>query len=109
MAEVTPTSGEVVYTPKVLLITGAAGFIGSNATLRILREYPAYKVPLNTDTMLHATSSYFSALFSFRRPCSLFWDRRKRNIIRNTDTARAFSRQLAGYCLGQDGLLCFNQ
>lgn len=53
MSDINPTSGGVVYTPKVLLITGAAGFIGSNATLRILREYPAYKVPLSTDTKLH--------------------------------------------------------
>ena len=49
----------LLYTPKVLLITGAAGFIGSNATLRILREYPAYKVPLSTDTKLHIHTTHF--------------------------------------------------
>ena len=44
MAEVTPTSGDVVFTPTAILLTGGAGFIGSNAALRILREYPDYKV-----------------------------------------------------------------
>ena len=43
MAEVTPTSGTVLHTPKAILLTGGAGFIGSNCALRILREYPQYK------------------------------------------------------------------
>ena len=46
MAEVTPTSGTVLHTPKAILLTGGAGFIGSNCALRILREYPQYKVRL---------------------------------------------------------------
>mmetsp|Transcript_23078 Transcript_23078/g.71951 ORF Transcript_23078/g.71951 Transcript_23078/m.71951 type:complete len:324 (-) Transcript_23078:355-1326(-) len=33
-----------VYTPKSILITGAAGFIGSHVALRIIKNYPQYKV-----------------------------------------------------------------
>ena len=32
------------YTPKNILITGAAGFIGSHVALRIIKNYPQYKV-----------------------------------------------------------------
>jgi UDP-glucose 4,6-dehydratase len=32
------------YVPTSILLTGGAGFIGSNTALRILREYPDYKV-----------------------------------------------------------------
>lgn len=33
-----------VYTPKNILITGAAGFIGSHVAIRLCKQYPQYKV-----------------------------------------------------------------
>lgn len=35
---------KVVYTPRSILLTGGAGFIGSGTVLRLIREYPDYKV-----------------------------------------------------------------
>jgi UDP-glucose 4,6-dehydratase len=35
-----------VYTPKNILLTGGAGFIGSHVVLRLLRNHPQYKVDL---------------------------------------------------------------
>ncbi|XP_077223199.1 trifunctional UDP-glucose 4,6-dehydratase/UDP-4-keto-6-deoxy-D-glucose 3,5-epimerase/UDP-4-keto-L-rhamnose-reductase RHM1-like [Tasmannia lanceolata] len=32
------------YTPKIILITGAAGFIASHVTNRLIRNYPNYKI-----------------------------------------------------------------
>ena len=35
---------KVVYTPRSILLTGGAGFIGSGTVLRLIREYRDYKV-----------------------------------------------------------------
>nr|TKW37102.1 hypothetical protein SEVIR_1G026800v2 [Setaria viridis] len=32
------------YKPKNILITGAAGFIASHVTIRIIKNYPAYNI-----------------------------------------------------------------
>jgi FlaA1/EpsC-like NDP-sugar epimerase len=32
------------YEPKNILLTGGAGFIGSHVALRLIKQYPAYKV-----------------------------------------------------------------
>lgn len=33
-----------VYTPKAILITGGAGFIGSHVIRRLVKHHPEYKV-----------------------------------------------------------------
>ena len=35
---------EAGYTPKNILITGGAGFIGSHVVTRLVAKYPQYKV-----------------------------------------------------------------
>lgn len=35
---------KVVYTPRSILLTGGAGFIGSGTVLRLIRDFPDYKV-----------------------------------------------------------------
>ena len=94
MSEVTPTSGDVVYTPKAILLTGGAGFIGSNAALRIIREYPDYKVRACCANSKHVqrlavVCSEFSSTFSYFCCFGLF--------------TRLF--YVAGCCAGQAGLL----
>jgi FlaA1/EpsC-like NDP-sugar epimerase len=32
------------YTPKTILLTGGAGFIGSHVVTRLVAKYPQYKV-----------------------------------------------------------------
>ena len=39
---------QTVFTPQNILITGGAGFIGSHVVLRLVNNYPHYKV--NTAT-----------------------------------------------------------
>ncbi|CAK9253708.1 unnamed protein product [Sphagnum jensenii] len=36
--------GEATYTPKNILITGAAGFIASHVTNKLMRNYPHYEI-----------------------------------------------------------------
>jgi UDP-glucose 4,6-dehydratase len=36
--------GEATYTPKNILITGAAGFIASHVANRLMRNYPHYEI-----------------------------------------------------------------
>jgi len=39
-----PKEAPVVYTPKVILLTGGAGFIGSNVLIHLGAKYPDYKL-----------------------------------------------------------------
>jgi len=36
--------GEATYTPKTILIIGAAGFIASHVANRLMRNYPHYEI-----------------------------------------------------------------
>lgn len=38
------TSADIVYKPKVILVTGGGGFIASHVVLRLVNRYPEYKV-----------------------------------------------------------------
>jgi len=39
-----PASQQNVYTPKVILLTGGAGFIGSNVLIHLATKYPQYRL-----------------------------------------------------------------
>lgn len=40
------TLGGDVYTPRNILLTGGAGFIGSHAAIKLVQQYPHYKYVL---------------------------------------------------------------
>eukprot|EP00729_Bicosta_minor_P011818 gene11816-25445_t len=48
---------KVVYTPRSILLTGGAGFIGSGTVLRLIREYPDYKIVV-LDKLDYCSSVY---------------------------------------------------
>ncbi|URN95431.1 MAG: dTDP-glucose 4,6-dehydratase [Candidatus Pristimantibacillus lignocellulolyticus] len=47
------TNNEIIDTQKTLLVTGGAGFIGSNFVLFMMRKYPQYRI-INLDKLTYA-------------------------------------------------------
>ena len=59
------------YEPKVILITGAAGFIGSHTALRLVKNLPNVRVSWESERVFQDVRvEGCSPLCSFSRPCS---------------------------------------
>jgi hypothetical protein len=53
------------YTPRTILITGGAGFIGSHVAVRLATRYPQYKVKSRRERESNWESVFFLLLFLF--------------------------------------------
>ena len=63
------------YKPQSILITGGAGFIASHVAIRLIKNYPDYKVRNSTMRQTHALGRYhianvkiFAIAIAGRRP-----------------------------------------